>query len=131
VLGDAIQGVPRCVPDEWTGPNRKTWFCFENDDDVRSLLGDGATPVAATIVVDRYRLIREFSDVFDMADLVGSGGAARSSRRCGSSGCGAASCSLHVRRAERPHGSGHRDARAPVPFARAMASLRVIHRNDW
>jgi hypothetical protein len=70
VRGDARKRVPRFTPDNWTGPNRQTWFCFTNDDVARTLLGDGAVPVEATVVVDRYSLIREFSDIFDMADLV-------------------------------------------------------------
>jgi hypothetical protein len=70
VLGDAVERVPHFVPDQWTSTNRKTWFCFDNEGRVLELLGGGETPLAATIVVDGYRLIREFSDVFDMAKLV-------------------------------------------------------------
>jgi DNA-binding MarR family transcriptional regulator len=69
VSGDARKRVPRFTPDNRTGPNRQTWFCFTNGDVARTLLGDGALPVEATVVVDGYSLIREFSDVFDMADL--------------------------------------------------------------
>jgi hypothetical protein len=70
VSGEARKRVPRFPPDSWSGPNRQTWFCFTNDDVARTLLGDGAVPVEATVVIDRYSLIREFSDVFDVADLV-------------------------------------------------------------
>jgi hypothetical protein len=28
VRGDARKRVPRFTPDNWTGPNRQTWFCF-------------------------------------------------------------------------------------------------------
>jgi hypothetical protein len=66
----SIQRIPDFAPDSWTSPNAITWFCFTNPGQVQAALGDGARPVRATIVVDDYLVVREFSDVFDTARLV-------------------------------------------------------------
>jgi hypothetical protein len=62
--------LPDFAPDAWTSPNAKRWLCFTNTDDVTRLLGTGAEPVAATVVIDDYVNRRIFSDVFDTARLV-------------------------------------------------------------
>lgn len=66
----SIARVPEFAPDAWTGPGQQTWFCFINTELAQELLGDGERPVRATIVVDRYASLREFSDVYDTARLV-------------------------------------------------------------
>ena len=70
VAGESIDRVPRFVPDNWTSPNGKTWFCFTNQERALELLGDAATPREATVVVDKYRLVRQFTDAFATAELV-------------------------------------------------------------
>jgi hypothetical protein len=66
----SVQRIPAFAPDEWTSPNRQDWFCFTNPELALALLGPGEPPVRATIVVDEYTVLREFSDVFDTARLV-------------------------------------------------------------
>jgi len=66
----SIARLPEFAPDSRTGPGQQTWFCFSNPERALELLGDGARPLRATIVVDRYMAIREFSDVVDIARLV-------------------------------------------------------------
>jgi hypothetical protein len=66
----SLDRIPAFAPDEWTSTNEKTWFCFTNTDAARRLLGTGDPPLHATVVVDDYRVIREFSDVYDTARLV-------------------------------------------------------------
>jgi hypothetical protein len=66
----SVRRVPAFAPDTWTAPNRKSWFCFTNNDAVRERLGTGEPPLRATIIVDDYTARREFSDVFDTARLV-------------------------------------------------------------
>jgi hypothetical protein len=70
VDASSADAVPAFKPDSWTSPNAKVWFCFTNEDAVRTLLGSGETPRHATIVVDDYTVRREFSDVYDTARLV-------------------------------------------------------------
>jgi hypothetical protein len=80
----AVAAVPAFAPDSWTSPARKVWFCFTNPDGALALLGDGDPPRSATIVVDDYEVLREFSDVFDTARLVrveATGGPARQTLR--------------------------------------------------
>jgi hypothetical protein len=62
--------VPGFAPDVWTAANQKTWFCFTNPEQARARLGVGDPPLRATIIVDDYTVLREFSDVFDTARLV-------------------------------------------------------------
>jgi hypothetical protein len=62
--------IPAFAPDEWTSPNEVTWFCFTNGGAARRLLGPGDVPRRATIVIDDYTVLREFSDVYDTARLV-------------------------------------------------------------
>lgn len=66
----SIARVPEFAPDAWTGPGQQTWFCFINPELAAELLGDGERPVRATIVVDEYVSLREFSDVYDTARLM-------------------------------------------------------------
>jgi hypothetical protein len=70
VRDDATGAIPAFAPDAWTSPNMKVWFCFTNTNLARELLGSGEKPVDATVVVDDYLVVREFSDVFDTARLV-------------------------------------------------------------
>ncbi|HSJ25329.1 MAG TPA: hypothetical protein VK929_11700 [Longimicrobiales bacterium] len=66
----SVQAVPAFSPDSWTSANAKVWFCLTNPERAQALLGSGETPVRATVVVDDYAVLREFSDVFDTARLV-------------------------------------------------------------
>jgi hypothetical protein len=67
---DQVQRIPDFAPDTWTAPDARTWFCFSNPALAEELLGPGDAPREATIVVDDYLSVREFSDVFDTARLV-------------------------------------------------------------
>jgi hypothetical protein len=57
--------LPRFRHDE-----RYPWFCFTNHRDAVSLLGPPQTEGAATVTIDEYRTVREFTDAFDTARLV-------------------------------------------------------------
>lgn len=61
--------VPRFVPDAWTSPDAKTWFCFSNPDVALDVLGDPAEPREMVIALSRYQVWREPSDVNDVAEL--------------------------------------------------------------
>jgi hypothetical protein len=63
--------IPAFAPDAWTSADGITWFCFTNAGDVGRALGDGSEPVRATIEVDDYLVVREFSDVYDTARFMG------------------------------------------------------------
>ncbi|MSR37073.1 MAG: hypothetical protein EXR95_10630 [Gemmatimonadetes bacterium] len=62
--------IPRFAPDNWTSPNPKTWFCFTDPYVALELLGAPDPPRALVISVDRYHMRREFSDVYDTAELM-------------------------------------------------------------
>jgi hypothetical protein len=63
VRDDAAGAIPDFAPDAWTSPNMKVWFCFMNADLAQALLGSGETPADATVVVDDYQVVGEFSEV--------------------------------------------------------------------
>lgn len=67
--GSAMR-LPRFLPDTRTRPRPITWFCFSNPEVAVELLGPPEEPRHAGIVVDRYRLVREFTDAWDLAELV-------------------------------------------------------------
>ncbi len=57
--------VPRMQGDE-----RRVWFCFSNQEEAIRSLGPPGSRGHATIVVDDYRTVYHFTDVFDTARLV-------------------------------------------------------------
>lgn len=57
--------VPRMRGDE-----RRVWFYFDNQEEAIRALGSPGTEGRATIVIDDYRTVRQFTDVFDTARLV-------------------------------------------------------------
>jgi hypothetical protein len=55
----------------WPGDERRSWFCFENADTARRLLGAAATSSrAVTIVVNRFTTLRAQTDAVNSAWLV-------------------------------------------------------------
>ena len=62
--------IPEFAPDAQTSPNGKPWFCFQNPERARSLLGASDSIRFATIVIDEYDQNRHFTDAFDVARLV-------------------------------------------------------------
>ena len=69
VQSPSIGRIPRFPADPYDGPDRKTWFCFDNPDVASQLLGAPAPPREIVIAVDRYRAQRDLSDGFDTAEL--------------------------------------------------------------
>ena len=69
VQASSIARVPRFPPDAHTGPSPRTWFCFENPEVALDLLGEPEPPREIVIAIDRYRVQRELSDAFDLAQL--------------------------------------------------------------
>ncbi|MBD1850536.1 hypothetical protein [Leptolyngbya sp. FACHB-711] len=65
--GDAASAtqLPRFLNDD-----RKVWFCFENQEAAIQQLGTIGTTGKATIVIDQYTTIRQFTDAVDSAVLV-------------------------------------------------------------
>jgi hypothetical protein len=61
--------IPRFEPDGWTSPNAKTWFCFSNPEVALEVLGPLEQPREMVIALSRYQIWRQFSDVFDEAEL--------------------------------------------------------------
>ncbi|CAN5183837.1 hypothetical protein BH20GEM2_BH20GEM2_08590 [soil metagenome] len=57
--------VPRMRGDE-----RRVWFCFDNQEEAVRALGSPGTAGRATIVIDDYRTVRQFTDAFDTATLL-------------------------------------------------------------
>ena len=62
--------IPEFAPDAWSSANGKPWFCFSNQEKAVELLGPAETPRPATIVIDRYKQTRYFTDAVDDALLV-------------------------------------------------------------
>src|SRR5690606_28798002 len=69
VQSASIARVPRFPPDAYTGPGQRTWFCFENPEVALELMGEPEPPREVVIAVDRYVVVREFTDAFDVARL--------------------------------------------------------------
>jgi len=69
IQAPSIARIPRFPADAYTGPDPKTWFCLENADVALELLGTPEPPREVVIALDRYRVVRELSDVFDTATL--------------------------------------------------------------
>ncbi len=76
--GDEI-GIPCFYVDEassrklprFVGDERTVWFCFNNPDKAKQVLGGiGTKPKKATIVIKDYETVYYPSDVFDTATLV-------------------------------------------------------------
>jgi hypothetical protein len=67
---ESVQRIPDFTPDTWSSANAKVWFCFRNPEFAQELLGSGEVAQEATIVVDDYWVVREFTDTFDTARLV-------------------------------------------------------------
>lgn len=65
VDGASAVRVPRMRGDE-----RRVWFCFTNQQEAVRALGSAHSEGRATIVIDEYRTVRQFTDVFDTARLV-------------------------------------------------------------
>ena len=65
----SLARIPRFPPDAYTGPDPKTWFCFENPEVALELLGSPEPPREVVVAVDRYHARRELSDAFDTAEL--------------------------------------------------------------
>jgi hypothetical protein len=65
----SIGRVPRFPADPYDGPERKTWFCFDNPEVANELLGAPTPPREIVIAVDHYRAQRDLSDGFDTAEL--------------------------------------------------------------
>jgi hypothetical protein len=63
----------------WSGDERRSWFCFTNNDDAARALGPPSDSVQATIVVDSFTIHRNLSDAVNSARFVRllSGGAPR------------------------------------------------------
>ena len=53
----------------FTGPDSRTWFCFDDADAALELLGSPERPREVVIAVGRYRAQREVSDSYDTAEL--------------------------------------------------------------
>ncbi len=54
----------------WPGDERRPWFCFENADSARRMLGAPDSARAATIVVDRFTTVRAHTDAVNSARLL-------------------------------------------------------------
>lgn len=54
----------------WVGDARRSWFCFDNRDAARQLLGAPAPGSASTIVIERFTIHFGFSDQVNSASLV-------------------------------------------------------------
>jgi hypothetical protein len=65
----SIARMPRFVPDEWTSPDGKTWFCFSNPEVAIELLGAPEEPREMVIALGRFQLWRQMSDAYSMAEL--------------------------------------------------------------
>jgi hypothetical protein len=65
----SIARIPHFPADPYTGPDPKTWFCFENADVALELLGSPDPPREVVVAVSRYRAQRDLSDGFDTAEL--------------------------------------------------------------
>ena len=63
----------------WSGDERRSWFCFTNNDDAARALGPPSDSVRATIVIDSFTIHRNLSDAVNSARFVRllSGGAPR------------------------------------------------------
>ena len=62
--------IPEFAPDKWSSANGKPWFCFNNPDQARALLGPPDSVRFARIVIDRYHQTRHFTDAVDGAELI-------------------------------------------------------------
>ena len=65
----SITRVPHFPADPFTGPDSRTWFCFDDADAALELLGSPERPREVVIAVGRYRAQREVSDSYDTAEL--------------------------------------------------------------
>lgn len=54
----------------WPGDDRRPWFCFENADTARRMLGAPDSSRAATIVVNRFTTVRAHTDAANSAWLL-------------------------------------------------------------
>jgi hypothetical protein len=54
----------------WQGDERRPWFCFTNDAEVRRALGPPSDGVRAIVVIDRFTIHRGLSDEVNSARLV-------------------------------------------------------------
>lgn len=52
------------------GDERRVWFCFTNQEEAVRALGSPPAEGRATIVIDEYRTVRQFTDAFDTATLL-------------------------------------------------------------
>ncbi len=65
----SITRVPHFPADPFTGPDSRTWFCFDDADAALELLGSPERPREVVIAVGRYRAQRQVSDAYDTAEL--------------------------------------------------------------
>lgn len=70
VCFEADSASGRRLP-RWPGDERRPWFCFENTDDARRMLGSADSARPATVMVDRFTTVRAFTDAVNSARLVG------------------------------------------------------------
>jgi hypothetical protein len=54
----------------WSADERRSWFCFTNNDDAARALGPPSDSVRATIVVDSFTIHRNLSDAVNSARFV-------------------------------------------------------------
>lgn len=54
----------------WPGDERRPWFCFDDADGARRMLGAPDSTRSRTIVVDRFTTVRAFTDAVNSARLV-------------------------------------------------------------
>ena len=61
----SVARLPRFPEDQ-----RRSWLCFENQEDAVRQLGAAGTRGTMTVVIDRYQTVRHFTDAYDTAVLV-------------------------------------------------------------
>ena len=62
---ESAEKLPRFENDQ-----RRPWLCFENDGEIRKLLGQPAERRRVTIVIDDYQTVHQYTDTFDTARFI-------------------------------------------------------------
>ena len=66
----SVRRIPQFAPDAWSSAGMKRWFCFTNPEQARAALGPPEQPRKATVVVDDFTVVRQFTDAYSTARLV-------------------------------------------------------------